>query len=289
MEKGALNEEISHPAVTEVQRRIGRNVLLFQRIEYLLKHLNAHAAFGGTVSTLQDAIERNARAIHRKTMGELAGQLVDNFLATEREESEPQDDLDEIWMGTRVSIVLDAELLESHKSEMKALVEARNDLIHHFLERLPPPTEDNLDEFLDYLDEQRVAGHRVMRRLEEWARLIDEERKRWADYLASPEWQQQFELGFLLSTPLVTMLGQIAMSTSRKDGWTLLSTAGSIIKRDAPRELMNLRERFGQSSLKGVLLAAQVFDVQEEPTSGGGTRTIYRINSRCELQISSSE
>jgi hypothetical protein len=32
-------------------------------------------------------------------------------------------------------------------------------------------------------------------------------------------------------------------------------------------------------------LASELFDVTEEPTHGGGTRTIYRINERYELLI----
>jgi hypothetical protein len=80
------------------------------------------------------------------------------------------------------------------------------------------------------------------------------------------------------------MLGQIAMQTPRADGWMLLSTAGHLIKRDAPEELLDLRKRFGHSTLKGVLLATELFDVEEEATSSSETRTIYRINANWELR-----
>lgn len=76
------------------------------------------------------------------------------------------------------------------------------------------------------------------------------------------------------------MLGQVAMATPRADGWTLLSTAGNLIKRESPEELQDLRKRFGQASLKAILLATELFDVGEETTANGGTTTIYRINER---------
>jgi len=62
------------------------------------------------------------------------------------------------------------------------------------------------------------------------------------------------------------MLGQIAMQT---DGWTLLSNAASVIHRDVSPELQYLRKRFGHSTLKGVPLAAERFDVKEEPAWQG--------------------
>jgi hypothetical protein len=85
------------------------------------------------------------------------------------------------------------------------------------------------------------------------------------------------------------MLGEIAMQTPRADGWMLLSSAGHVIKRHASEELEDLRDRFGHSTLKEVLLATELFDVEDEPTSGGGTRTIYRINSRYALRVQINE
>ena len=90
-------------------------------------------------------------------------------------------------------------------------------------------------------------------------------------------------LAFLRGSRLVAMLGEIAMRAARWDGWALLSTAGNLTEREAPAELENLRDRFGHSNLNGVLVATELFDVAEEPTSGGGTRTVYRINERYEL------
>jgi hypothetical protein len=58
-----------------------------------------------------------------------------------------------------------------------------------------------------------------------------------------------------------------------------------LIKRHAPSELDDLPSRFGHPTLKRVMLAAEIFDVAEEPTPGGGTRTIYRINEQYELHL----
>jgi hypothetical protein len=74
------------------------------------------------------------------------------------------------------------------------------------------------------------------------------------------------------------------MRTACSDGWALLSSAGQLIKREAPAELEDIPKRFGFANLRGVLLASELFDVADEQTRGGGTRTIYRINGRYALQ-----
>jgi hypothetical protein len=93
------------------------------------------------------------------------------------------------------------------------------------------------------------------------------------------------ELAFLQGSRLVAMLGEIAMRTVRSHGWALLSSAGQLIKREAPAELEDLYKRLGYAKMKGILLASELFDVADEQTRGGGTRTIYRINGRYALQI----
>jgi hypothetical protein len=81
------------------------------------------------------------------------------------------------------------------------------------------------------------------------------------------------------------LLGEIAKCMPRADGWVMLSSAANEIAREAASELTDLRQRFGYPNLKGVLLASELFDVAEEPTPGGGMRTIYRINDRYDLVI----
>jgi hypothetical protein len=46
-----------------------------------------------------------------------------------------------------------------------------------------------------------------------------------------------------------------------------------------------MAERYGHRTLKKLLRATELFDIEEEPTARGGTRTIYRINPRFELRI----
>ena len=283
-DEAAPRAHVRTPESDEVLRRIGRNVVIFQQVEHLLKFLNAHSEVIGPASQLSARVEKQVAAVHKNTMGELAGKLASSVLQPQLEQESPED-IDEVWFGFRFSVGADAEFVDRHDQEIRALVDARNDLVHHFLPRWQSAVDGDTDtdNAITYLDAQRADAVRMLERLQSWASSLEAERKQLAAFWASPEGERQMELAFLQGSRLVAMLGEIAMRTVRPDGWALLSTAGQLIKREAAAELEDLRKRFGYPNLKGVLLASELFDVTEEPTLGGGMRTIYRINERYEL------
>lgn len=270
-------------ATDQVLRRVGRNLVNFQLVEQALKFLILHARFHAPSSQFAVRLEQHTDAIRRKSMGELAGKLVNTVLQPDTDGAVP-DTIDEAWFGFSFTIETDAETVARHERELKALVDRRNELVHHFLPRWNEAVEGSADAALAYLDEQREATVLMLERLQGWVRTVDAARKEHASFLLSEDGQRQIELLVLRSSRLVLMLGQLAMASRRPDGWTLLSSAGHLIKRDAPDELEGLRERFGYATLKGVLLATELFDLADEPTPGGGTRAIYRINERWRLE-----
>lgn len=53
----------------EVLRKIGRNVLLFQQMEAMLKFLVSRCSLEGTVSELKSNHEKAIEAVSRQTLG----------------------------------------------------------------------------------------------------------------------------------------------------------------------------------------------------------------------------
>lgn len=272
------------PERDEVLRRIGRNVVNFQMVEAMLKHLTANASVHGPASQLEERMEAQRTAVHRKTMGELAGKMVTHVLQAPPEHQTP-DEITEPWIGFHFTIETDAQFIDQHDQEMRALVDARNDLIHHFLPRWHSAVDGDAETALAYLDAQRDETFRMMDRLKGWVKALDEGRRQIATFWASPESVRQMELGFLQSSHLVAMLGEIALRTARPDGWAYLTTALNLIRREAPDELIDLQKRYGHQNLKGILLAAEYFDVLEEALPNGGIRTVFRINDRYTLHL----
>lgn len=279
------------PETDEVLRRVGRNLVIFQQVEQALKFLTTHARFHAPAREFAERFDRHTRTIHKKTMGQLAGSLEDFLL--DQPDAAPEDieqeDIDHAWFGFRFSIETDTETVARCGRELKDLVDRRNELVHHFLPRWQTSIVGEPSAALSWLDDQREAAVAVLDRLRTWAHTVEAASREHAAFLTSGDGQREIELFLLRSSRLVVMLGQVAMATPRADGWTLLSTAGNLIKRDSPEELQDLRKRFGQASLKAIMLATELFDVTEETTANGGTRTIYRINERWRLETPSAE
>ncbi|MFT7773392.1 hypothetical protein [Roseateles sp.] len=271
------------PATDEVLRRIGRNLVIYQQVEQVLKVLMTHARFHAPVSKFAERFDRHAALIDRRSMGDLAGRLVDEVLQPASDETAP-DAIEEAWFGFRFSVETDAQTAARHAAELKELVDRRNELVHHFLPRWQAAVAGDAELATTWLDVQREAAVAMLERLRGWAKTMETACKEQAALLASEEGQRQMELLFLRSSRLVVMLGQVAMATPRADGWTLLSTAGHLIKRQAPDELEDLRGRFGLPNLKAVLSATELFDLAEEQTPGGGVRTMFRINPHWRLE-----
>lgn len=278
------NDPRHGPEVDEVLRRIGRNLLLFQHIEHLLKQLMTGARLDGTVQSIQANLADRRARIHKQTLGHLAGQFVDDLLADAGERDAPEN-INEAWFSFGFTIQTDSGFVEQHTAEMKAIVDARNDLIHHFLPRWSPASQDRTRAALAYLDEQRASALPMRERLQSFAKSLQEAATAHTEFMASPEGTRQFELQWLRQSRLILTLGELATKTDRPDGWMILATACNVIRQLDPEELTELSQRFGHRTLKKLLLASELFDIDEEPTPKGGTRTIYRINPRFELQI----
>lgn len=277
-------EQPRAPEVDEVLRRIGRNLLLFQHIEHLLKYLMSNARIEGSASSVQTLHAQRRARIHTQTMGQLAGRFVDDVLA-DAGDRDAQAALTEDWVSFGFTIQSDSTYVAQHSAEMKAVVDARNDLIHHFLPRWSPVSAESTREALAYLDTQRALALLMRDRLQSFAKTVDAAAKANVAIMATPEGEREFELLWLRHSRLVLLLGELATKTPRADRWMDLATAGQVVRQLEPAELDGMAERYGHRTLKRLLLATELFDVQDEPMPRGGTRTIYRISPRYELHI----
>jgi len=76
----AMDSEVElEKARNEVLRKIGRNMLLFQQMEHMLKYLVAHGQVSGNIGELRSNQEQRAERVRKQTMGMLAGQYLDEI------------------------------------------------------------------------------------------------------------------------------------------------------------------------------------------------------------------
>jgi hypothetical protein len=273
------NEEF----VDDVLRKVGRNVVLFQQLEQLLKFIVANGSLSGFASELKTLKKEQENKVNKQTMGTLFGQYVENSNPELGTQSTEPEEIDEAYFSFSFRIECDDDYYESRKEALSKLVSERNDLIHHLLPRFDMKSAEICRALGKELDDQSDQIRLDINRLKATAKSLNDGRKEMAAYFQSEEGRKELELSFLRQSRLVLMLGDIATQMSREDGWALISSAGHLIKEHAPEELDQMKENHGYSSLKKLIQASEIFDIHEEATPKGGARILYRLKAGWEV------
>lgn len=259
----------------EVLRRVGRNLVIFQQIETLLKFLLSNNKFRGTPDNFKVQKEKRSSQVNKSMFGLLVDKYFTEVLQDAGTEApEEEGDAGEIAFTFKISA--DSEFVQSMRRSMKLMTEQRNELVHSFLPRWEPESLEKLEETLAYLDTQREKVVPIHEHLLTIVNHMQEGYQKHAKFLASDEYQKQLELTWLQASPLVSFFRYAASEFHRKDGWCYLAQAGNLANKELPEEVKNLKDWYGFKTLKKLLLGSEIFDVFDEPLPNGGFTTLYK-------------
>lgn len=259
----------------EVFRKIGRNLLKFQNIEHLLKAIITTSSFSGFVSELENNFLRKKEDIHTKSMGLLIRQYLENTYAEENYSEKFDSEITEPYFSTKLSFSIDAEYLEMKKQSLQTLVDERNNLVHHLLLKIDLHSVESCLAMNEYLDYQREKQNIEEEELKSILKNISDT---WAELKAfydSEEGLKSIELSILQSSSIVTALYDLSTRIARPDGWTLLDNAGRELHSMMPNDLIKLKKKY--KSLKEIILASELFELEIEATPKNGMRVLYRL------------
>jgi hypothetical protein len=269
-------------SVNEVLRKIGRNMMLFQQLEGLLKLIIINGSMSCYASEICSNIEQRASNIKKQTMGQLVGQYIETTNPDSHDASNEPEELQEAFLSFKFQIECDSVYYNSKKEALAKLVSERNDLVHHLLPKFNSNSIESCITMGSQLDKQADYVRHEISDLKVKANALQEGRKKLAEFLNSDEGKKELELSWLRQSRLVLLLGDIAIQTARNDGWTLVNIAGQLVKQHAPEEIAMLKERYGHKSLKALIIATEIFDLYEEPTKKG-LRLLYRLKNDWKL------
>ncbi len=260
----------------EALRKIGRNVVLFQELENMLKFLASTQHPSMSLSKAKAICEDYVESIRTKTLGEVAGQVVEELFAAPDLESSAPAEITEPWLSFSFRIAAEPADLEESRKALKALIAERNDLVHHLLPRWNLREAESCSALCAELDEQRRRIILEIERFRAYANTVAEMAREMQAFFDSEDGKRHFDRMYLQSSRLAMLLTQIATAQAREDGWTLLSVAGAVLSGLIPERLAELKLEHGGGSLYKLVAAIDLFDVTSENTPKGGTRAIYR-------------
>lgn len=164
-----------------MQRLLGRCMLRIQQYERLLKVMLAHHELAGPVDTLEVQRSERLGKLADKSLGTLVKTLFESYLVPDGFEKdllpEGKTPADRISLAISFRVSMEQGRWEETRKAIEELVELRNDLVHHLIERFDVWTEEGCTAAIGHLDEsyQRIDRHYC--ELVEWARSMDSARE----------------------------------------------------------------------------------------------------------------
>lgn len=141
-------------ALDETLKKIGRNVLNFQRMEAMLKFLISHSRLQGAASELQSNHEKAVDAVSMQTMGNLVKNFVTSVYSESNLEPERPLDNEQAWFSFSFTVETDEASIEQRKAALASIVQERNALIHQMLGQLDHTSAESCRQLNDVLDKQ---------------------------------------------------------------------------------------------------------------------------------------
>jgi len=271
--------------VNEVYRRIGRNIILFQQLELLFKQLVISGDISGNVHEIQKNVSDRVSKISSQTLGQVVGQFIDIH--------DPNVDVDEMlltrsenklnYFSTVRRVEYSQEDYEAKKAMLADMVAERNQLVHHLLSAYDLNSVESCKDLLEHLDKQKNKVQTEINISRAQLGSMIKAAVKVYEFICSVEWEKQEKLSVLRQSLLANILGDVADQMKRPDGWTVINTAGNLLKEHAPNEYSQLQEKYGYRKLKEFILATELFDLKEESTVKGGTRVLYRLKPNWKL------
>ena len=174
----------------EVPRKLGRCILRLQQYEMLTKAILIEHDQSGSIASWEARRHARSEKISRVTLGTLVKEMKNSYLShgtqgeDDDDEADAPPDLDQIWFRFRGSMQMEAAEYERTIAAMDELVDMRNELVHHFLQRFNLWDLMRGAEAGRHLERRCELIDRHMNELTQWARHMEEARR----FMASARW-----------------------------------------------------------------------------------------------------
>ncbi|NKA35774.1 hypothetical protein GO300_03810 [Ralstonia solanacearum] len=272
-----------------VQRKLGRCLLRLQQYETLLKSLVAHRDIAGPPTQLQAIRDAKVAWVQKQTLGTLVGMLTDSYL-TQSQDANAADEEESgdggLWVRFRSQMELAPERYEAIRAALKELVDLRNELVHHFLQRFNIWEVDGCTAAEIHLDAsyETIDGHFLT--LRGWAQSMQDAWSHMASLMATPAYQDIVVNGIwpdgAVDWPICGVVNCLREAETRfaANGWTKLDAAKAWIREQHPDQQPL---RYGCGSWRQVIHESRQFEIRKQANKDSGSNEVWYRSRPAEI------
>ncbi len=268
----------------QVQRKIGRNLLLIQKMEYQLKYIVFHSNISGHPSQLNNIKKTREEKLSKMSMGQVLSQYFDHINPSIENNQEIQNIQNDIHISIELNYDISKEEFENKEKLLSDILKERNDLVHHFILDFNGSSIDSCKNMEHKLDEQRK---RLLPELKHLQTLIQAMKK------VQNSFKESYESGFLNKALhydellfngklLILELANVSMQNNESEGWISLNFAGRHIRKIMPEEVDKLKDKYGYKTLKPLIQDTKMFEVKEDTNKN---MFFYRLTADWEKHL----
>jgi hypothetical protein len=167
-------------------RKIGRNMVNFQKMEAMLKFLNAQQVMNGSLIDIAKVVARAKKSMARQPMGRLAEAFIKSVYSNSQTVTEPQDKK-QVLVSFSIRLELAPDLSSERKKALRSVVAERNKLVHKWLASFDPYSAESCQSLCVDLDEQHARIWPEFETLKAIVQTVRDHHRETAQYLASDE------------------------------------------------------------------------------------------------------
>lgn len=270
-----------------MQRKLGRCMLRLQQYERLLKTMLASMNLEGPPEGLSAARDHRAAKLRKTSLGLLVEQFIGEHFSTasvnggyEHENPTKRTPVVAPRVAISYSFSFSSEAYEGVTASLAELVDLRNELVHHLIERFDISSKSGCNNAALYLDRCYLRIESSCQQLKAWATALDNVRVKASSFVQSPMFENTFVHGInpdgTVSWERSSVVADLRLAerSCQTEGWTPLNAALALIKK---KDSTQVPTKYGCKTWRQLLKRSEQFEIKSVvEATGAGRQTWYR-------------